>query len=658
MSTEHSSEPVSETTNTNAELRAGQIRRGSREADLVEMQAVVRFLGAFSPMELPGYSGGGRPATYSPRMIVAYSLWRFVHDGSASHLDAELRQPALWQALRDEIEAHWPDERAPAEPPQWEQFRYYRRSHFSTFDDLKMLETYLMASGLSLARSLGLLDPTIPPDWFSPSVLNVMQVDGSWLKPLSTARWEYRKKADGTGIEVLLRSRAISAETARVAPELDHTVKNDRKYEGRNIISACVRGNEVSTRVVLKAEMVPTGVGEITVAIPMIEQAARAIGPGLHVIAYDAVGPFPLRQVAAHRRRRSPGIDRHLHPLVRRVRPGAWAARPKRPGIAHASRPVPHHLRRRHRRAIPLQGHPDRRTHGPRHRPHHPRARRPPHRRDPHAVVRQDRDAATHHGHTGPVYGNNFVAICTRGDAPGERIVLSVGHTPRPGREADTAVEIIKDVWHYAGNGVQAVVYDGALHGVHIEDLMTNCGVVVINKIAAAPTTDDEKLAGVKAAKWLPLGVYTHPVGRRACRHTLAVEDGAVVETDLDDNGDVVIISRPRRRQVRRTQHADSTYRMTLAVEVACKHGPFLVYLNPHAHAGDGNYRRPENLRLLPRADDDFKKLYGRRNDSESFNSCYKRTLLINRATSLGWRRQLFDILSYGVLNNANAWDS
>lgn len=117
------------------------------------------------------------------------------------------------------------------------------------------------------------------------------------------------------------------------------------------------------------------------------------------------------------------------------------------------------------------------------------------------AARRADPDAATFHRHDGPIHGNNLVAICARGDAPHERVVLAVGRVDEPGREADCALELIGQVVHHAGTGIQAVVYDGALRGVHIEQLMTRHGLIVINKVPAAAGGKDRELA---------LGTFEH----------------------------------------------------------------------------------------------------------------------------------------------------
>ncbi len=58
-------------------------------------------------------------------------------------------------------------------------------------------------------------------------------------------------------------------------------------------------------------------------------------------------------------------------------------------------------------------------------------------------------------------------------------------------------------------------------------------------------------------------------------------------------------------------------------------------------------------MRLIAEGEEDFARLYGIRNDAEAFNSAFKRSLLVNRAMSLGWRRQLLDATCFALLSNA-----
>ena len=99
---------------------------------------------------------------------------------------------------------------------------------------------------------------------------------------------------------------------------------------------------------------------------------------------------------------------------------------------------------------------------------------RPPGRFDP--------DLELHHGRGGPVLTHGYVCWHTRGPKPYQRIDLAAAHIPAPGAEAATAVTLLRDVHRAAGTGIQVVVYDGALRGVHIEQIMTRYGYVVLAK--------------------------------------------------------------------------------------------------------------------------------------------------------------------------------
>ncbi len=267
---------------------------------------------------------------------------------------------------------------------------------------------------------------------------------------------------------------------------------------------------------------------------------------------------------------------------------------------------------------------------------------------------RQDPDAELHVRHDGTIIGHNFVTLCARTPDRWGRVVLAVDHVPAPGQEAATAVELVEAVHAHAGTGIQAVVYDGAFTGVHIERLMTHCGLQVINKVASAPTPAELKAAGTKLPKHHVLGIYTHTPadGRGDCKHTVVARAGALVEVDLDDAGEPIVIAELRRKQVKRYRRPGGGYRFSLGAELPCPRQPFTIWVSPHPNPGDTDHRRPENIRLLPPADDAFDPRYAVRNDAESFNAHFKATLLVDRAMSLGWRRQLIDLLAFGILTN------
>jgi hypothetical protein len=267
---------------------------------------------------------------------------------------------------------------------------------------------------------------------------------------------------------------------------------------------------------------------------------------------------------------------------------------------------------------------------------------------------RTDPDAGLHVRHDGRQYGNSLVTVSVRERQAHRRVILAVGRVHAPGREAATATELIRSVHNHAGDGIQAVVYDGAFRGTHHEQLMSDLGLIVVNKVHPATVDEDGEPIDYRT---VPLGRWTHTIDGRDCSHTLVAHNGAVHDASFDDAGTPVLSDPLERKQVRRYPRGRTGgYRFSLGVTVPCPRAPFAAWISPHPQAGETSHRRPDQLRLIPPSDDHFQTLYGLRNDSEAINAEYKRTLPWTRAAALGWRRQLLDLLSWALLNNSLAW--
>ena len=63
----------------------------------------------------------------------------------------------------------------------------------------------------------------------------------------------------------------------------------------------------------------------------------------------------------------------------------------------------------------------------------------------------------------------------------------------------------IKCLHAVAGSGIQAIVYDGAMRVVHIDELMTGHGLVVINKVHASAKTAARR-GKTSQPRWCSLG--------------------------------------------------------------------------------------------------------------------------------------------------------
>ena len=131
-----------------------------------------------------------------------------------------------------------------------------------------------------------------------------------------------------------------------------------------------------------------------------------------------------------------------------------------------------------------------------------------------HPSRRFDPDIAEHHGHTGSVLGHGYVAWHARGPEPYQRVVLALDHIDRPGQEANTAVRLLGDVHREARDGIQVAIYDGAMRGTHIEQIMTRYGYLVI---ANPPAYNDPGLATATVVRGRG-GTRTPSTAARRCQ--------------------------------------------------------------------------------------------------------------------------------------------
>lgn len=260
---------------------------------------------------------------------------------------------------------------------------------------------------------------------------------------------------------------------------------------------------------------------------------------------------------------------------------------------------------------------------------------------------RNDPDVLVHHRHDGAVAGTKLVHFAVRGPEAHRRIMLALGHVADQGREADRSIELVRDICRHAPDSVAAVVYDGAFRGVHHNLLMTELGLLVINKPHGTRS---------KKPRTLPLGTWTHDTPSGPCQHALASVGGSVCDASLDDAGRAVVSEPCDRVQVRRYQRPGDRWRFSVGFRIPCAAGAFTAWISPHPGPGDTTAGRADQLRLIPPHEKLFDELYGLRNDSEAINANYKRTHLYDRAPVLGWRRQLFDLLVWSILNNTLAW--
>lgn len=265
-------------------------------------------------------------------------------------------------------------------------------------------------------------------------------------------------------------------------------------------------------------------------------------------------------------------------------------------------------------------------------------------------AVRWDPEAALFTTGGGRVVrGNEFVLVSVRANTPNSRVILDFAHVPSPGLEVGTFLACIDRIRPLIP-GADAVVYDTAVRGVHVDYLMRKHGLLVIAPVAAAsvnPTT------GVRTEKSTMLDIVEHDVAGRLCPHPLYGVGGRLHIGDVDDTGEVELVDGAELLRIERRSPTtpDGPYRFYGVYRIHCPHGPFEIRV-PAWQTPDDDDRginRPENLRLIAPGTAAYDRLYGFRQDAESGNRHLKRRLPDGRARDLGADRQMLGLLGHAI---------
>lgn len=98
---------------------------------------------------------------------------------------------------------------------------------------------------------------------------------------------------------------------------------------------------------------------------------------------------------------------------------------------------------------------------------------------------RAEPDASVHIEGTGEAaWGCKYVIIASRDTTANARIILDAAFVPTAGGEAAQAVTMFTQLAPLTP-GAQAVIYDGALRGVHHQTLLRDLGLLTVNRVAA-----------------------------------------------------------------------------------------------------------------------------------------------------------------------------
>jgi hypothetical protein len=259
---------------------------------------------------------------------------------------------------------------------------------------------------------------------------------------------------------------------------------------------------------------------------------------------------------------------------------------------------------------------------------------------------RSDPDADFHITGAGDeVHGTKFVLVSTRGDARNQRIILDVPWCP-DGDEARVALDSVRYILPHLP-GVQLFVYDGALRGVHIREVL-QMGVAAISRMSGTKNGGRPDRYYGPANVRRPDGstdvVELHLVGGLPHIREVAV-DGSPITTPLI-----------RALTFKRPNKAGWRWYNDYEVPTECGGGIVRLRLDQTAEDIARGFNREEHLRVIPIDDPDFPRLYGRRNDSESGNRVLDDSMWRERAHTVSHARQHLDMLAWALGRNAMAW--
>ena len=252
---------------------------------------------------------------------------------------------------------------------------------------------------------------------------------------------------------------------------------------------------------------------------------------------------------------------------------------------------------------------------------------------------------------TGPrwVAGTKFNLISARSNTG--RMILDVAYVKS--NEAAVAIESLRSLKPYCP-GAQACVWDMALRGVHLQIILRELGWLPVVRVADKTHT---KVRGKSVAyqdKFVHVENQT-VTGSDGLARTVEIyaKAGAIGLAELDETGGQHFVPlKPGTIRRRVDKCGFRWYREYVLPET---YGGSVVTVRLHGDANDEKrgFNRAENVRAIPAGTPDFNRLHVLRSDAESINRGLEDTLFLNRAGSLGWRRQRLELLGYALLVNS-----
>ena len=267
------------------------------------------------------------------------------------------------------------------------------------------------------------------------------------------------------------------------------------------------------------------------------------------------------------------------------------------------------------------------------------------------------RDANTPAGLTALSW-HEMVTLLTRTDKRRERIVLDIDLREQHETDGTKFTDMLRDLKRsnqQLTNLSLVPVYDGRLSAVDA-DRLEDDGNPVIRKVANAPK-------GRIKIRTLADQKFTLADGSKAVRD-LHFVDGTPALKEYDGNADEWFVKltrtdiEPQKRSTSKGIHYDIYVTWVVADHpLASKWAGAQVRVRNNSTQKERreNSRRSVFTRVCPESDPEHQKLFGRREDSESFNTTYKNRLSNKRVRSRGRVRNQLNLLAFQMNENDKA---
>jgi hypothetical protein len=267
-------------------------------------------------------------------------------------------------------------------------------------------------------------------------------------------------------------------------------------------------------------------------------------------------------------------------------------------------------------------------------------------------------------GEEGMAWGSKWVNAIVADTLPNIRLGLPATYIPhgKGHSEAEHFVNRVAALSLIFGDGIDAVIADGAFNGVHIEEIQSTYGILVVSppKSASKRTmrvTDPLTKTGY-LAKVLPID-RKHPASRWACRGRGLMAAGGTVWTTVTNAAGRAHHTPVTRGQIKR-QKVGTRYTFSIHLTIdQCPHcqSTHTWWESLSKKKSDGaSFNRAHYLRAYTPLDpEEWQRVYGMRPDVESNNNQIERAWYGQRIPAWGVHNQSLIMLGFALATAAKA---